>query len=89
MNCHELATEEYYNIPVITVIFDNRTLGMVRQWQNLIYDKRFSQTDLDRGPDFVKLAQAYGLHGFQSGGIRQGVQAGFGAGHRMRDRLRH
>ena len=63
MNCHELATEEYYNIPVITVIFDNRTLGMVRQWQNLIYDKRFSQTDLDRGPDFVKLAQAYGLKG--------------------------
>ena len=66
MNCHELATEEYYNIPVITVIFDNRTLGMVRQWQNLIYDKRFSQTDLDRGPDFVKLAQAYGLHGFRA-----------------------
>src|SRR5699024_12095706 len=52
MNCHELCTAEHYNIPVITVIFNNRTLGMVRQWQNLIYHKRFSQTDLDRGPDF-------------------------------------
>ena len=50
MNCHELATVEHYNIPVITVIFDNRTLGMVRQWQNLIYGKRFSQTTLDGAP---------------------------------------
>ena len=54
---------EHYNLPVITVIFNNRTLGMVRQWQNLIYEKRFSQTDLDRGPDFVKLANAYGIDG--------------------------
>ncbi len=66
MNCHELATVEHYRLPVITVIFDNRTLGMVRQWQNLIYDKRFSQTTLDRGPDFVKLAEAYGLRGFRA-----------------------
>ncbi len=85
MNCHELATEEHYNIPVITVIFDNRTLGMVRQWQNLIYDKRFSQTDLDRGPDFVKLAQAYGLHGFRAANqaefakaFRQALELGTG-----------
>ncbi|MBQ7144979.1 MAG: biosynthetic-type acetolactate synthase large subunit [Oscillospiraceae bacterium] len=63
MNCNELATEEFYDIPVITYIFDNRTLGMVRQWQNLIYGKRFYQTTLDRGPDFVKLAEAYGLRG--------------------------
>lgn len=63
MNCHELCTVEHYNIPIITVIFNNRTLGMVRQWQNLIYEKRFSQTDLDRGPDFVKLANAYGIDG--------------------------
>jgi len=66
MNCHELATVEHYDIPVITVIFDNGTLGMVRQWQNLIYGKRFSQTTLDRGPDFVKLAEAYGLRGFRA-----------------------
>ena len=61
MNCHELATVEHYNIPVITVIFNNHTLGMVRQWQHLIYGERYSQTDLDRGPDFVKLAEAYGI----------------------------
>jgi len=63
MNCHELCTVEHYGLPVITVIFNNQTLGMVRQWQNLIYKKRFSQTDLDRGPDFVKLANAYGIDG--------------------------
>ena len=63
MNCNELCTEEYYKLPIITFIFDNRTLGMVRQWQNLIYDGHFSETTLDRGPDFVKLAEAYGLHG--------------------------
>ena len=63
MNCHELATESYYNLPIINVIFNNGTLGMVRQWQNLIYGKRFSQTTLNRAPDFVKLAEAYGLRG--------------------------
>ena len=63
MNCHELATLEHYHIPVITVIFNNGTLGMVRQWQHLIYHEHYSQTTLDRGPDFVKLAQAYGLKG--------------------------
>ena len=63
MNCNELATEEHYKLPVITVIFNNGTLGMVRQWQSLIYEGRYSATDLDRGPDFVKLAEAYGLRG--------------------------
>ncbi len=63
MNCNELATEEHYDIPVITFIFDNKTLGMVRQWQTLIYDKHYSETTLNHGPDFVKLAEAYGLRG--------------------------
>ncbi|MBQ8837584.1 MAG: biosynthetic-type acetolactate synthase large subunit [Clostridia bacterium] len=63
MNCNELATEEHYDIPVITFIFNNKTLGMVRQWQTLIYDKHYSQTTLTHGPDFVKLAEAYGLRG--------------------------
>ena len=66
MNCHELATVEHYHLPIITVVFNNGTLGMVRQWQNLIYNKRFSETTLDRGPDFVKLAEAYGLKGFRA-----------------------
>jgi acetolactate synthase-1/2/3 large subunit len=65
MNCHELCTVQHYGLPVISVVFNNGTLGMVRQWQNLIYGKRFSQTTLDRGPDFVKLAEAYGLHGYR------------------------
>ena len=60
MNCHELATVEHYGLPIITVVFNNGTLGMVRQWQNLIYK---NETTLDRGPDFVKLAEAYGLRG--------------------------
>lgn len=63
MNCNELCTEEHYNIPIITLIYNNAALGMVRQWQTLTYDKRYSQTDLDRGPDFVKLAEAYGIAG--------------------------
>ena len=63
MNLTELSTIGYYNIPVIVVIFNNGTLGMVRQWQTLFFGHRYSQTTLDRGPDFVKLADAYGLDG--------------------------
>ncbi|MBR6471453.1 MAG: biosynthetic-type acetolactate synthase large subunit [Victivallales bacterium] len=64
MNCNELATVEYYKLPIITIIFNNNTLGMVRQWQGLTLGRRFSQTTLaGRGPDFVKLAEAYGLSG--------------------------
>ena len=63
MNCNELATISHYNVPVIVVLVNNGTLGMVRQWQNLFYDKRYSETTLDFGPDFVKLADAYGLAG--------------------------
>ena len=63
MNCNELATEEFYKLPIITLLFNNSTLGMVRQWQPLIYNERYSQTTLNRGPDFAKLADAYGIHG--------------------------
>ena len=63
MNLTELSTIAYYNIPVIVVIFNNGTLGMVRQWQTLFFGHRYSQTTLDRGPDFMKLADAYGLAG--------------------------
>ena len=63
MNCNELATESYYNLPIITFIYNNQVLGMVRQWQHLIYHEHYSQTTLDRAPDFVKLAEAYGLGG--------------------------
>ncbi len=64
MNLNELATAVEYNLPVIVVIMNNHALGMVRQWQNMFYDKRFSQTTLDRSTDFVKLAEAFGAYGF-------------------------
>ncbi|MBQ2752975.1 MAG: biosynthetic-type acetolactate synthase large subunit, partial [Firmicutes bacterium] len=63
MNCNELSTVQHYGLPVISCIFNNGALGMVRQWQHLIYGERYSQTTLDRAPDFVKLAEAYGLKG--------------------------
>ena len=63
MNLNELSTVQYYNLPIITVLFNNGALGMVRQWQTLTCGHRYSQTTLDRGPDFVKLAEAYGLAG--------------------------
>ena len=63
MNCNELSTEEFYKTPVITFVMNNRRLGMVRQWQELVYDKRYYQTTTERGPDFVKLAEANGLQG--------------------------
>ena len=63
MNSNELSTEEFYKTPVITFVFNNHRLGMVRQWQELIYENRFSQTTTERGPDFVKLADANGLKG--------------------------
>ncbi len=64
MNCNELCTIAHYDIPVIIIIMNNATLGMVRQWQTSFYEKRYSQTDLDRGPDFCLLAQAYGVKSY-------------------------
>lgn len=64
MNCNELATIEHYQVPVIIIVLNNSTLGMVRQWQTMFYEGRYSQTTLDRGPDFVKLAEAYGIKGY-------------------------
>ncbi len=67
MNCAEMSTLVYYRIPVLMIVFNNRTLGMVRQWQNFFYGGRYSETDLDgRGPDFIKLADAYGVSGFRA-----------------------
>jgi len=60
MNIQELATAVNYNIPVKVAILNNGYLGMVRQWQQLFYNSRYSQVDLKGTPDFVELAQAYG-----------------------------
>ena len=60
MNMNELATASRYNIPVIEVVINNHVLGMVRQWQTLFYDHRYSHTILNDSVDFVKLAEAMG-----------------------------
>jgi acetolactate synthase-1/2/3 large subunit len=65
MNMNELATATRYNIPIIEVIFNNHVLGMVRQWQTLFYDKRYSNTNLSDKVDFVKLAEAMGAKAFR------------------------
>ncbi|HHV18564.1 MAG TPA: biosynthetic-type acetolactate synthase large subunit [Thermoanaerobacterales bacterium] len=65
MNCHELITAARYNIPVITVIFNNQSLGMVRQWQELFFDERYSYVHLDEvETDYVKLAEGCGVKGY-------------------------
>ncbi len=64
MNIQELATVSTYNIPVKTAILNNHYLGMVRQWQELFYKRRYSATPL-KNPDFVKIAEAYGVKGFK------------------------
>ncbi|MCG8483966.1 MAG: thiamine pyrophosphate-dependent enzyme, partial [Clostridia bacterium] len=63
MNCNELATVAHNNLPIITLLMKNDTLGMVRQWQKLFFDKRYSATDLPDVIDYVKLADAFGLEG--------------------------
>ena len=84
MNIQEMATAVLYDLPVKIIILNNHSLGMVRQWQSIFYDRRFSQTCLRRNkqcppdcqqangdcsaayvPNFVKLAEAYGAHGFR------------------------
>ena len=61
MNLNEACTAVSYELPIITVIFNNSVLGMVRQWQTIFYEKRYSQTDPHRKTDFVKLAEGFGL----------------------------
>jgi acetolactate synthase-1/2/3 large subunit len=66
MNIQELATAIQYKCPVIIAILNNKFLGMVRQWQELFYDKRYASTVMDVAPDFVKLAEAYGAVGLRA-----------------------
>ncbi len=65
MNMNELATASRYNIPVIEVILNNHVLGMVRQWQTLFYDQRYSNTILNDKVDYVKVAEALGARGIR------------------------
>ena len=66
MNLNEGCTAVSYDLPIITVIFNNQVLGMVRQWQTTFYEKRYSDTDPHRKTDFVKLAEAFGAKGYRA-----------------------
>jgi acetolactate synthase-1/2/3 large subunit len=63
MNLTELATAVEYKVPIIVALLNNHVLGMVRQWQELFYDSRFSSTTIDRGTNFAALAEAFGAVG--------------------------
>lgn len=71
MNCNELATIQHYNLPIVIIVVDNHALGNVRMWQRLFYGKRFSQTTLDFGPDWCKLADAYGIKGYKTSNAKE------------------
>ncbi len=66
MMTQELMTAKVYGLPLIIAVVNNRSLGMVRQWQEMFYEERYSQTDLQASPDFVKLVEAYGGVGFRA-----------------------
>ena len=65
MNIQELKTATSYNLPVKIAILNNAYLGMVRQWQELFYERRYAMTDLSKNPDFVRIAEAYGAVGLR------------------------
>lgn len=65
MNIQELGTAVQYKIPIVICILNNQYLGMVRQWQELFHEGRYSYTDMSHQPDFVKLAEAYGAVGMR------------------------
>ena len=66
MNLNEACTAVSYDLPIITVIFNNQVLGMVRQWQTTFYEKRYSDTDPHRKTDFVKRAEGFGAKGYRA-----------------------
>ena len=66
MNLNELCTSVKYNLPIVTIIFNNQVLGMVRQWQTQFYQKRYSSTTLERMTDYIALAKAFGALGFRA-----------------------
>lgn len=65
MNCHELLTALRYDIPVVVVVFNNRSLGMVRQWQAMFYGGRFSHSDLGDEADYARIAEGFGAAGYR------------------------
>jgi acetolactate synthase-1/2/3 large subunit len=71
MTSNELQTIAKYKLPIITVIMNNHTLGMVRQWQKMFSKERYSETDIDDEVNYVKLAEAYGIEGYKASSIEE------------------
>ncbi|MCD6084610.1 MAG: acetolactate synthase large subunit, partial [Desulfurococcales archaeon] len=71
MTCQNLVTAVAENIPVVVIIFNNLSLGMVRQWQDLFYGKKFVATDLSPAPNYPKLAEAFGAEGLRVGNYEE------------------
>ncbi len=83
MNCQELATTVVEDVPVVVAVMNNHYLGMVRQWQELFFDRRYSGVDLGEVPDYLKLAEAFGANGIRvekPGDIRNAVKEAFSSG---------
>jgi acetolactate synthase-1/2/3 large subunit len=83
MALHEFATAVSEDLPVVVCVFNNGWLGMVRQWQKLFNERRYSGTELKQNPDFVKLAQAYGADGVRverPSELKEALQTGLGSG---------
>jgi len=86
MNCQELGTAVVEGIPVVVAVFNNHYLGMVRQWQELFFDRRYSCVYLGEVPDYVRLAEAFGALGMRvekPGEIAEAVKEGFSSGRPM------
>ena len=75
MNLNEVASAVEYDLPVISIILNNSTLGMVRQWQTIFYDKRYSSTDINKKMDYVKVAEGFGAKGFRCETIKEFEEA--------------
>ncbi len=75
MNLNEACTAVSYNLPIITIIFDNKVLGMVYQWQTVFYEKHYSQTILERSTDYVQLAKGFGATGFEASTMEEFEEA--------------
>ena len=71
MNVQELLTVLTYNLPIKIAILNNRYLGMVRQWQELFFDKRYAFTDLHNNPNFAKLAESFGITGMRVSEVKE------------------
>jgi acetolactate synthase-1/2/3 large subunit len=67
----ELATAVTHRLPIVVVVLNNNALGMVRQWQALFFEGRYSNTTLDRKTDYVKLAEAFGAAGLRAGTVSE------------------